>query len=54
MEILKKFCSRRLLVLGVFGVLVPVLFKSLNIEANIVLASLALGASYMGQRALRG
>lgn len=51
---IKKFFSRRLLVIGVFGVGVPVLFKTMGIEMNITLASLALGASYIGQRAIKG
>jgi hypothetical protein len=54
MDVIKKFLSRRLLVLGVFGFVAPVLFQSMGIDPNITLASLALGASYMGQRALRG
>jgi hypothetical protein len=54
MEIIKKFFSRRLLVLGVFGVVVPVLFRTMGIDSNICLASIALAGSYMGQRAIKG
>lgn len=54
MDILKKFCSRRLVVIGVFGVGVPVMFKAFGIDANVCLASIALGAAYIGQRAVKG
>lgn len=54
MEIFKKFLSRRLLVLGVFGALVPVVFHTSGISENVTLAAVALAASYMGQRALKG
>ncbi len=54
MEVVKKFLSRRLLVIGVFGIFVPVFFKTLGIDSNITLASLGLAAAYMGQRAIKG
>ncbi len=54
MEIFKKFLSRRLVVIGSFGIFVPVLFKSMGIDPNITLASIALGAAYIGQRAVKG
>ncbi len=54
MELIKKFLSRRLLVIGTFGGLIPVLFHTMGISENITMASLALGAAYIGQRAIKG
>lgn len=54
MEIFKKFLSRRLVVIATFGVAVPLLFKASGIDGQICLASIALGAAYIGQRAVKG
>ncbi len=54
LEFLKKFLSRRLVVLGVFGYVVPMAFHASGMSDNVTLAAIALGAAYMGQRALKG
>ncbi len=54
MDFLKKFLSRRLLVLGVFGAIVPLVFRINGVPENITLATIALAGAYMGQRALKG
>jgi hypothetical protein len=54
LEFFKKFLSRRILVMIAFGYVVPMALHQAGMSDNIVLASMALGATYMGQRAMRG
>jgi len=54
MGFLSKFLSRRLLVLFGIGVAVPLSFHSAGVSENVTLAVIALGATYMGQRAIKG
>ncbi len=52
--LITKFLSRRLAVLGVFGVGLPLMFHHNGVPENVTLAAIALAATYMGQRMVKG